>query len=243
MFIFLLSLISGALTVFAPCALPMLPIVVGGSLKDSQNPKKRALIVSASLGLSVLTFSLLIKFSTLLIGIDASFWAKVSGLIIFTLGIINLFPELWMTISARLKLISTSEGRLTRSYQSKSRLEPILTGFALGPVFSSCNPIYLFIISIILPSNLAVGILNLSSYCFGLSLMILLISLGGQKVIAKLKWAANPKSLFRRILAISFVVIGVLIFTGFDKKIETWMLKHNNFFTSYIKLEQSLLPR
>lgn len=141
----------------------------------------------------MLTFSLLIKFSTLLIGIDASFWAKVSGLIIFTLGIINLFPELWMTISARLKLISTSEGRLTESYQSKSRLEPILTGFALGPVFSSCNPIYLFIISIILPSNLAVGILNLSSYCFGLSLMILLISLGGQKVIAKLKWAANPK--------------------------------------------------
>jgi thiol:disulfide interchange protein len=60
MFIFLLSLISGALTVFAPCALPMLPTVVGGSLKDSQNPKKRALIVSASLGLSVLTFSLLI---------------------------------------------------------------------------------------------------------------------------------------------------------------------------------------
>lgn len=243
MFIFLLSLISGALTVFAPCALPMLPIVVGGSLKDSQNPKKRALIVSASLGLSVLTFSLLIKFSTLLIGIDASFWAKVSGLIIFTLGIINLFPRLWMAISAKLKLISTSEGRLTESYQSKSRLEPILTGFALGPVFSSCNPIYLFIISILLPEDVIEGTINLLAYCLGLSLMMLLIALGGQRIIAKFKWAANPRGWFRKVISILFVIIGISIFTGFDKKIETWMLKHNNFFTSYVKLEQSLLPR
>jgi cytochrome c-type biogenesis protein len=242
MLILLLSLISGGLTVFAPCALPMLPIIVGGSLKQAQNPTRRAFIISASLGFSVLIFSLLIKFSSLLIGVDASFWSKVSGSIILVLGIINLFPSLWMIISAKLKLMSSSEKRLTKSYQSSSKLEPVLTGFALGPVFSSCNPIYLFIISILLPQNIFKGIINLLAYCLGLSLMLLLLALGGQKIVTKLKLVANPKSWFRKILAISFIITGILIFTGTDKKIETWALKHNSWFTNYIKVEQELIP-
>lgn len=242
MIILLLSLISGVLTVFAPCALPMLPIIVGGSLKDDPHPKRRAVIVSLSLGISVFIFSLLIKFSSLLIGVQPSFWAKASGLIILSLGIFNLFPNLWADLTAKLNLLSKSEKKLSESYKSKSKLEPVLTGLALGPVFSSCSPIYLFIISVLLPENILRGSINLIAYCAGLSLMMFTIAIGGQKVIAKFKWAANPNGWFRRVLAIIFIAVGVLIFTGTDKKIEAWMLEHNSFITRYIKFEQNLLP-
>lgn len=147
-----------------------------------------------------------------------------------------------MKFSSRFKLLSRSEKSLSQSYKSDSKLEPILTGFALGPVFSSCNPIYLFIISVLLPHNLITGSINLIVYCLGLSSMMLALALGGQKLITKLKWAANPKSWFRRVLAIIFIIIGLLVFTGTDKKIEAWMLENNTWFINYVKFEQNLLP-
>ena len=241
MILVLLSLISGFLTVFAPCALPMLPIIVGGSLKDDKHPRKRAAIITLSLAGSIFVFSLLIKFSTVALGLDASVWAKVSGTLLIFLGIFNLFPNLWMKPTSKLNIMGRSESRLSKSYQNGSKLEPILTGIALGPVFSSCNPIYLFIISVLLPKGLAFGLLNLTAYCLGLSLVLFLIAIGGQKVIHKLKWAANPNSWFRKAIAILFIVFGILIFSGTDKRVEAWMLQNNNWFGKYLILEQQFI--
>ena len=243
MFLILLSLISGAVTIFAPCALPMLPIIVGGSLKQDASPKKRAVIISFSLGASVFLFTMLIKFSSLLLGLSPSFWAKISGVIIIILGLFNLVPNLWMRVTSRLKLMKATETGLSKSYKSNSSLEPVLTGMALGPVFSSCNPVYLFIISVLLPTSFTAGLLSLIAYCLGLSLVLVLVSLGGQKVISKLKWASNPKGIFRRIVAVLFIVTGIIIFTGIDKKIEAWALNNNSVFAKYLQFEQKILPK
>lgn len=231
------------MTIFAPCALPMLPIIVGGSLKQTRKPRKRALIISASLGLSVFIFSLIIKFSSLLISLDTFFWAKTSGTLLIILGLVNLFPSLWINLTTKLKIVDKSEKNLAKSYQNNSWLEPILTGFALGPVFSSCSPIYLFIISVLLPKSLLTGTINLLAYCLGLSLVLLLLALAGQKLIVKLKWLANPRGWFKIILSLIFIIAGLLIFTGTDKKIEAWVLNNNNWLKNYINLEQKLLPK
>lgn len=243
MFLILLSLISGFLTILAPCALPMLPIIVGGSLKKDVNPKKRAIIIVTSLGVSIFIFTLLIKFSSLLLGLDPQIWAKISGLIIIVLGLFNLFPNLWTSISLKLNLVGKAEGNLSKNYQRKSFFEPVLTGFALGPVFSSCSPTYLFIVSVLLPKSLFVGLTNLLVYCFGLGLVLILVSLGGQKVISKLRWASNPNSVFRKVIAVLFIITGLLIFTGFDKKLEAAILKKNNLLGKYLQIEQELIPQ
>ncbi len=243
MFLILLSLISGVVTIFAPCALPMLPIIVGGSLKQDASPKKRAIIISFSLGASVFVFTMLIKFSSLLLGLSPSFWAKVSGVIIILLGLFNLMPNLWMRLTSKLKLMRASEAGLSKSYKNSSNLEPVLTGMALGPVFTSCNPVYLFIISVLLPTSFTLGLLSLIAYCLGLSLVLVLVSLGGQKVMTKLKWASNPKGVFRRIIAVLFIVTGIIIFSGIDKKIEAWALNNNSAFAKYLQFEQRLLPK
>ena len=241
MILILLSLISGCLTIFAPCALPMLPIIVGGSLKKDEHPRRRALIISFSLAGSIFIFSLLIKFSSLTLNLQPSFWAGLSGIILIMLGIFNLFPNLWMNLAAGLKLRSGSDAGLAKSYGNNYKLEPILTGIALGPVFSGCNPIYLFILSVLLPRKLGFGIINLLAYCLGLSVTLFAISIGGQKLIAKLKWATKPSGWFKRGLAVLFIVFGILIFSGADKKIEAWALQNNNWFGRYLILEQRLV--
>ena len=71
MFLLLVSFIAGVLTVLAPCILPLLPVIVGGSLtgegKDAQ--KKKVFTIVLSLGLSVIVFTFLLKVSTLFINI------------------------------------------------------------------------------------------------------------------------------------------------------------------------------
>lgn len=75
--ILLISFFSGILTVLAPCVLPLLPVILGGSLAGQS--KKRPYIIIASLILSLLLFTLLLKASTVLIHVDPIVWDYVAG--------------------------------------------------------------------------------------------------------------------------------------------------------------------
>jgi len=68
MILFILSLLAGILTVLAPCTISLLPVIVGGSVGENQSIK-RAIIVTTSLGLSVVIFTLILKVSTVFINI------------------------------------------------------------------------------------------------------------------------------------------------------------------------------
>ena len=73
----------------------------------------------------------------------------------------------------------------------------------------------------------------------GLGLVLLLVSIFGQKLISRVKWAANPNGLFRRGLGVVFILVGLAIITGFDKKIEQGVLDAG--FLDITKFEQRIL--
>lgn len=214
----LLSLLGGVLTVLAPCVLPLLPVIIGGSLTD-KNPW-RPVVITTSLALSVVIFSLALKVSTALISMPPSFWKWLSGGIVLFFGLTLLFPQAWEVVSVRLRLGRSSQGALQKSSQRKGWLGMILMGMALGPVFASCSPAYFLILGTVLQESWFWGIINLMVYAFGLSFVMLLIALTGQKFMGSLKKAADPKSVFKKILGVLFIVIGVGIILGYDKKVE-----------------------
>ena len=75
--VILISFFSGILTVLAPCVLPLLPVILGGGLAGQS--KKRPYVIIASLILSLLLFTLLLKASTVLIDVDPIVWDYVAG--------------------------------------------------------------------------------------------------------------------------------------------------------------------
>ena len=113
-----IAFLSGVLTVLAPCVLPLLPIVMGASAEDGSN-KKIPLIIIGSLSISIILFSLILKASTVLIGVPPSFWKSFSGGMIIALGIITIFPNLWKTLSTKLGFSSNSNKLLNKSNQKK----------------------------------------------------------------------------------------------------------------------------
>lgn len=234
MVLLLTSFLAGVLTIGAPCVLPVLPIIIGGAVSEAD--KKRPYIIIASLSASLVIFTLLLKASTLLIMVSPKFWAGVSGGIVLVFGIFTLFPNLWEKISDGLGISTASNSFLSSSSQRSGNIGSILIGAALGPVFSSCSPTYALLVATVLPQSFFLGLVYIIVYVLGLALMLLLIALFGQRLVVRLKWLADPHSKFKKALGILFIIVGLLILTGTEKKIETYLVESGIYKVSQLEL-------
>lgn len=235
------AVVAGALTTLAPCVLPLLPVIVGGSIASEPREEfgyrsvavvtrqrlRGPMIIALSLGASIIVFTLLLKATTSLIGVPPEVWEWVSGLLLIGLGLVSLFPRMWEHISAALGLQSRSSARLSSARNSQGTMGLVLTGAALGPVFTSCSPLYGYVIVTVLPADVSSGLLLLLAYVIGLCGTLLAISLLGQRAVRSAHWAADPNGWFRRGLGALFIVIGVLVLTGWMKDVETWLILHS----------------
>jgi cytochrome c-type biogenesis protein len=232
-----LSFAAGVLTVLAPCILPLLPIIVGGSLNGERNWRK-PLVITASLAVSIMFFTLALKATSSLLSVPTFVWETISGIVIILLGITLLWPGLWERTGANLNIASNQ--LLGASGRKKGWLGDILTGAALGPVFNSCSPTYALIVAGVLPVSVGTGLGYLAAYVLGLSAVLLLVALIGQKLVAKLQWASNPKGWFKRTIGALFIIVGILIATGLQKQIETFLIDQG-WYDPFSRFERSLM--
>lgn len=237
MSLILIAFIAGILTALAPCVLPILPVVVGGSV--SGNSKIRPYLVTASLFFSVILFTLILKGSTLLIAVPDIFWRLLSGIFIILFGLTLVFPQLWDKLTSWAHIYESSQRALGGAYKKKGLGGAILVGVMLGPVFTSCSPVYLFILSAVLPRNFAEGVLYIASYALGLCLVLLLVGIFGQRIVHKFEWASNPYGWFKRSVGILLVIAGLLIITGFDRVIQQFVIEKG--YLDITRVEEQLL--
>ena len=219
----LVSLIAGVLTILAPCMLPLLPILIGGSA--AEKGLRRPLTITVSLMVSMITFTLLLKIFTDAFNLDQDILIRISAVILIVFGFLTLFPQLWDQISIKTGLNSKTNKALGSTAKHKGFVGDVLIGSALGPVFSSCSPTFALIVATILPTQLGVGIIYLIIYALGLGIMMMLIAFGGQKAVAKLGWATDPHGKFKKFVGIMIVVIGIAIFFGLDKDFEALLIE------------------
>lgn len=239
MALLLIAFVAGLLTVLAPCTLPLLPVIVGGSV-SGQNNFKRALIIALSLGASVFIFTLLLKASTLFILVPQSFWQIISGGLLIVFGLVTLFPKIWDTFKLAATLNLSGNRLLAQGYVKKSFTGDIIMGAALGPVFSSCSPTYFIVLATVLPVHPTEGIIYLLAYSVGLVLSLLAVSVIGQRIVGALGIASNPEGLFKRTIGVLFLLIGLVIVAGYLTPIESAVLSHSGIF-DVTKIEQRLL--
>lgn len=245
MTLLLLSFIAGVLTAAAPCILPLLPVIIGGTLV-TDTPKQRAwyrpLIIASSLALSVILFTLLLKATTALLGIPPMVWNIVSGILIIALGFNLFFPLLWDRLMLLLRFNITSNRLLSKSEAHNGIGRDILVGAALGPVFSSCSPTYALIVAVVLPVSFTTGLAYLVAYALGLASVLLLIAVAGQAATRKLGWLSDPSGWFRRSLGILFIAVGVAVIFGWDRDLQAFVLEQG-WYDPISNLEHYLMRR
>jgi cytochrome c biogenesis protein CcdA/thiol-disulfide isomerase/thioredoxin len=237
MLLLLISFLAGVLTVLAPCTITLLPVIVGGSMAGGHS-RTRALVVSISLGVSVILFTLILKVSTLFINIPQSFWQIFSGAIIFLIGLIMIFPGIWESIPSLSKLNIGSNRVLATGYKKNNFAGDVIIGASLGPVFSTCSPTYFLILATVLPKSIGEGIFYLLSYVVGLCGFLFIITLLSGKIIKKLGIVSDDRGWLKRTIGVVFLILGIAIIFGLDQKFE---LTLSNSIFDVTKIEQKLL--
>lgn len=240
MTLLLVSFIAGVLTVLAPCILPLLPVVIGSSV--GARSKATPFIVIGSLALSILLFTYLLKASTAFIAIPPYVWGYISGGILVAFGLVLLFPQIWESLLFTAKTSAGANKLVGAGYQKKSVWGDVMIGAALGPVFSSCSPTYFVILATVLPASFLLGTVYLLAYIAGLVLVLGLIAVLGQRLTSKLQFAADSRSWLKRGMGTLFLIVGLFIVTGFDKKVETWVLDRG-YIDGVLNIEQQLLEQ
>lgn len=235
--IILISFFSGVLTVLAPCVLPLLPVILGGSLAGQSN--KRPYIIIASLIVSLLLFTLLLKASTILIQVDPDVWEYVAGGLLVLFSITLIFPRAWTWLMDITGVEKLSQNSLEAASHQEWIWWPIALGAALGPVFSSCNPTYTVLLATILPASITMGLIGLGAYFVGLGIVLLLIVHFGRSIIGRFAFFSNPRGIFRRLLGVIILIVGLLVMTGYIKKVEAYIIE-KNIFVNTLEIDNTL---
>ncbi|MGL4339561.1 MAG: cytochrome c biogenesis CcdA family protein [Rhodoglobus sp.] len=228
----LLSFVAGVLTVAAPCVLPLLPVIVGGSLARSETDPViagrqwyRPMVIAASLAASVVLFTLLLKATTVLLGVPQIFWQLISGVILVLFGLTLVMPIVWERAMAVTGLRTRADAALSTSYNRSGITGDILLGAALGPTFSSCSPTYALIVAAVLPASFAEGLCAIVVYAIGLALTLLLVAYLGQAFARKLGWLSAPGGWLRRAVGILLIMVGLAVIFGLDKQFQSFVLE------------------
>jgi len=236
----LISFAAGVLTVLAPCVLPLLPVIIGGSLVGGPGNRSRPIVIATSLAGAVVGFTLILKVSTLAAGVSQQILEVASGLLLILLGLALFAPVLWAKLAAMTRIETMSNQLLVKAgHDRRPILGAALIGLALGPVFASCSPTYAFILASILPRDLASGLLYLLAYAVGLAAALLALALAGKRFTSQLGWALNPNGWFRRIFGLVLIMIGLVVALGLVANVEVWVAAHLPFDEAHF--EQQLL--
>ena len=242
MSLLILSFLAGVLTIAAPCILPLLPVVVGGSLsrnKAEARDWQRPLVITGSLVASVIVFTLLLKATTALLGVPQTVWQVISGVIVIVFGTNLLWPVAWERVSEKLGLYAQAQRWMGGAAAQRGYRGDVLLGAALGPIFNSCSPTYALIVAAILPVSFGVGLGYLAAYAVGLGVTLLAVAYFGRAVTSRLGWYADPAGKLRKVLGIIFIAVGLMLIFGVDKAIQTYVLERG-WYDPVSGLEESL---
>ena len=231
-----ISFIAGILTVFVPCIFPLIPVIIGGSVSDTE---RNSYTIIGSLVIAIVLFTVVIKTSSDALGVPTEFWTYVSGALVALVGLTFIFPSMWSKVPLVSRLYKNSNSLLSQGHRKSGTVGDIIIGSALAPVFTSCSPTYLLILAVILPNSLLQGGAYLLAYALGVGTILLFISLIGQSIIQKFGWLSDGNNVFRKVIGIIILIVGIMLVTGYDKVFEAWILDIG--FIDFIGAEENLL--
>lgn len=238
------AFLAGALTVGAPCILPMLPIILGASVGHTS--KTRPLFITlgfiTTFSAAGLTLSIIVQ--KLMIEPDLLRTIAVIGLAIFAL--LMLFPKLFEFLAQRLSGLSTKAGQISQKANNKN-FGGFVLGMILGLIWTPCaGPILGSILTLIATqSNFSSAIPMLIAYSAGAGVPMLAIAYGGQAITTKVRTIAKYTHGIQKLFGGIILLLAIAMYFQYDLKLQAKLLDYYNFPTleeKLIKPKLNMLP-
>ncbi|RBA23737.1 cytochrome c biogenesis CcdA family protein [Herminiimonas fonticola] len=216
------ALLAGVLTIASPCVLPILPIVLGTSIKRAS--KLRPLFIVAGFVLTFAALGMLLASVSQSVAI-AHETLRLAGIVILMLaGIAMLWrrPYEWLIahLSGPLNRIGTSGGNA-----GSGNLGGFVLGMSLGAIWTPCaGPVLASILVLVTQAqNLGWSASLLILYAIGAGIPMLAIAYGGQFMTTRVRAVAKYAERLQKIFGALIVLTAIAIYFQYDVLIYAWI--------------------
>lgn len=218
------AFLAGIVTILSPCILPILPIVLSGTVSGGKR-KPFGIVIGfiSSFTFFTLFLSLIVKFT----GLPADALRSLSVIIIITFGLSLLVPK----FQALMELVIGKFSRLIPRPQSTPNRSSdfvggLLIGFSLGLVWTPCvGPILASVISLALSGTITSSAFFITlAYSLGTAIPMFAIIYGGRELFQKTPWLLKNSAKIQKAFGLLMIITGLAIATNTDRKFQTWIL-------------------
>lgn len=218
------SFLAGIVTVLSPCILPVLPVVLSGSVGGG---KARPLGIIAGFVLSFSIFTLTLSAIVEALNVPPDTLRSIAATTILVFGVFMVVPSLKERFSA----VATA---LISRRQTVGGLKPVQRGFwsgltlgvGLGVVWTPCvGPIMASVISLALSRSVDAGSVIITlAYAAGTSVPLFLIMQGGRKLLDRFSFLSRNTDKIQKGFGVLMVVSALALFSGADRKFQALLL-------------------
>jgi cytochrome c biogenesis protein CcdA len=215
------AFLAGVVTILSPCILPVLPIVLSGSVATG---KRRPLGIVTGFILSFTFFTLFLSAIVKATGLSADALRTFAVVVIFLLGVSMLVPQFQVLLE---KVFSKMTSFLPQSSHSTGFGGGLVTGITLGLIWTPCvGPILASVISLALTGSVNGGaVLITLAYALGTALPMLGILYGGRGLLHRVPWLLRNAGKLQKAFGVLMILTAIGIHFNIDRKFQTFLLE------------------
>lgn len=215
-----LAALAGALSVLSPCVLPLLPILLGAAAAEH---RWAPAALAAGVAISFTALGLFVSTIGFAVGLDAALFRVTAAVLLIAVGTVLLAQPL----QARLAAAGSPVGNLVEetfgNFSTSGVGGQFLLGLLLGAVWAPCVGPTLGAASVLAARGENLGQVAVTMGLFGIGAAVPLLLMGLASREAMLRWRSrllDAGSTGKAVLGVLLVVVGLLILSGLDKRIE-----------------------
>ena len=214
------AFLSGLVTILSPCILPVLPVVLSGSVGG----KRRPFGVITGFVVSFSIFTLILSSLVQALNIPPDTLRVVAVVLILLFGLVMLVPRLrdgFEMIASRLAKVGGNQK------QSNGFGGGLLIGVSLGLVWTPCvGPIMASVISLAITQSVDGGsVIIILVYSLGTAIPMLAIMLGGRSLLKRVPSLSRNTVKIQRVFGVLMILVAVTIAFGWDRSFQSAILR------------------
>lgn len=220
----LFAFLAGVLSTLSPCVLPLLPLVLGAAVSEH---KQGPAALAAGLALSFVAVGLFVATVGFSLGLDADIFRAVGALLLVAIGVVLLVPRLQTQLAVAGGPVGGWANRTFGGFTTTGLKGQFAVGLLLGAVWSPCVGPTLGAASVLAAQgkNLAQVAVVMIVFGIGAALPLLVLGLASRETM--IRWRHRMQRAGqggKAVLGVLLVAIGLLILTGIDKNLETFLV-------------------
>lgn len=214
------AFIGGVVTILSPCILPILPIILSGSVTGG---KKKPWGIVIGFVLSFTFFTLFLTSIVNATGLSSDLLRDLAVVVIGLFGLTLVLPRAQVMIE---RVFSKLSGSIQQQPQREGFGGGVLVGLTLGLIWTPCvGPILASVISLALTGSVTGSAFFITlAYSLGTAIPMLGILYGGRGLLNRVPWLLRNSGQIQKAFGVIMILVAIAIALNYDRKFQAYIL-------------------